>query len=178
MKMSTVAAGLIAVGFSSAANASSVDLEAYNPKVRLGALIAESSEVVVEKAFDTLFADDFATGDSFDVFLEDPSSAVLSLLTPTPFDGLLAPVGGVPSFAFDDTSAAALFVNISDPTDFRYAVLTLPVGTTFAFSAEEFLIEGATAQIYDIEVIPLPATLPLFLAGCGALALAGRRRKA
>jgi len=179
MKVSTIAAGLFAaLAAASAASAARIDLEAYDPRFQLGASLAVSDQVVVELGLGTLFADDLGTGDTFDVFVTEPSSAVVSLVTPDVFDGVLAPAGGVAPFAIDATSAAGLFVNIADPTDFRYLVLSLPDGEEFDFQADSFSIDGAVVELFDIKVVPLPAALPLMLAGLGALAVAARRRVA
>lgn len=173
MKISTIIAGLFAAVFSvSAAGAASVDLEARG--LVQGGLIASSNAVSIFYDADIdLFdaeVDDGVSLGFFSVFPSDPSSAFLDIVAPVAF------AGGVEAFDLDAVSAAGLFLDVVTATRV-YAVLTLPANVMFDFSAPTFTIAGATVEVYAVAPIPLPAALPLALAGLGALALVGRRRR-
>lgn len=171
MRISTVAAGLFAAAISTTTtHAASVDLAAFN--LKRGALIAQSDEAFVSFDLDNdfLFAEviDAVSDGFFTAFPSDPSSGFLDVIAPVSFAGSL--------IAFDvnatATMAAGLFF---DGTDYLYGVLTAPANASFDFG-DDFEFTDATAELYAIEVIPLPAALPMMLAGLGALAFAARRR--
>ncbi len=176
MKLSVAAAAAFAFALSAAPSfAASVDLSALG--LRQGALIAQSDQASIffDAGFDLLEAtvDDGASLGFFDAFPSDPSQAFLNVVAPVSFAGFV--VAG--AYDIDATTAAGLFQD--DLTgEYVYALLTLPAGTAFDFGADRFEIAGATAELYAVAPIPLPAALPMALAGLGALAFVGRRRAA
>jgi hypothetical protein len=138
-----------------------------------GPLLAQSDEVTVDfiAGFDLLEAsvNDGTSFGIFDVDTTDPTTAFLNVTQPFSF------AGGVVALDFDMVSAAALFF---DGSRYVYGLLTLPVGAAFDFTGQGFTIADATAELYAVAPVPLPAAAPLLVAGLGVLAVAARRRRA
>lgn len=175
MTLHTLAAAAFALAVSSVpASAVSIDLAAYN--LFKGASLAQSDAVTVlvdlASTPDTFLADVFDAGSFEGAVLGTPSAgtAFLGLFEPLVFDGDLI------DFDVDVAGgmAAGLFFDSVTMT-YLLAELTLPQGTPF--SADLF-IDNASAELFAVAPIPLPAAAPLMLAGLGALAVAARRRKA
>jgi len=163
----------------SAAQAALLDLASRN--LELGALIFSTDEARifflgpdVEPAGDFFDISDADLNVLIDGFPSDPTSAVL-------FENSTSFLGEVVDFEID--LAAGVGEGLFEDTLGRFALarVSFPAGLSrLPGGDEEIEQDGLGVEVFDVTIVPLPAALPMALAGFASLALAGRgaRRRA
>jgi hypothetical protein len=182
IRIAAVAAAFTLYGGIQAA-AASLDLAAIGKMT--GATITSATDVniIFDGPNDFFLADVDDLSFSIDAFPSDRSSATVFIDSP-PFAGgspyfgflvdLMLDVSGAEALFSDDGSLGGdlVLVRATFPAD----LVSLPGPTDVIDTVQSGTSSGVDVTILDVVPIPLPAALPLALAGFGGLALLGGGR--
>lgn len=169
MKVQTLVAAAVALAASFApASAASINLAALG--LVKGASLAQSSAatVTVDLSIDDFFVSVSDLGVFEGVVYGQPSTASVLAVLFAPLDF----TGDLVDFDIDANSAVGLFLD-SGTSTYLLAELNLPGSVVFQ---DGLAIDNASAEIFAVAPVPLPAALPLMLVAVGGLVVAGRRK--
>jgi hypothetical protein len=166
MSVRTPIAATVLALVATSAPAASIDLEALGLRQR--APIAQTDQAIV--VFDALSGaltadgDDGTTFGFLTAFLAPSLDVVLTLFEPPAVEAVFE--GNLVAYDIDTTHGVGLFY---DDTTMTYLLgeVTAPAGAAFDFTGDFFF--AASAVIYDVAPVPLPAAMGLLAAGLAAL---------
>jgi hypothetical protein len=171
MKLKFLSAAVLALGLAGASQAATIGLEARN--LKLGNEIASSSQMLISDTAPTDLG--FAIFPGFFQAFDNGSDPALELNTG---DGISFNLSVTPGFAVstDDTAREGnRQLDLFFGTDY-FARLLLADGDSLDNILTGATFGDAELTVWEVEVVPLPAGLPLLLTGMGGIYWLRRRQ--